>query len=279
MHFIFPIIKEKTYKIDKQTKQQIYKKDKTVSSLPSSIQYLSNDCLEDKREDYQNRSVLYHVLQLCTMICTHTHIWAVLTVDCWFGLQAWWPWGFFVTWWTEPTKTKTCPRHPDVGALTPGIPSRIRVTMSPVWLCDLWPCQGLSLGPVAEGLLVIYMAIKRFTAIMLFKDPHFWWMKINKTSSQKPAASPGNPGAPIQRNRVGLTSQNQNWGNFNPRSPDEEKWIPKWDSWNELKGKELLLGLHLGQNEKLSWDLLHLRQKELSRGVTVVNLKGVTSSF
>ena len=44
---------------------------------------LSNDdCLEDKREHYQNCSVLYCLLQLCTMICTHTRVF--LAVDCQF---------------------------------------------------------------------------------------------------------------------------------------------------------------------------------------------------
>ena len=41
------------------------------SLLPSVRQRLSyNDCLEDKREDYQNCSVLYSVAQLCTIIYT-----------------------------------------------------------------------------------------------------------------------------------------------------------------------------------------------------------------
>jgi len=40
--------------------------------LIETLQHLSyDDCLEDKTEDYQNCSVLYCVLQLCTMICTH----------------------------------------------------------------------------------------------------------------------------------------------------------------------------------------------------------------
>ena len=43
-----------------------------VSPIISSIrQHLSyDDCLEDKRKDYQNCSVLYCVTQLCTVICT-----------------------------------------------------------------------------------------------------------------------------------------------------------------------------------------------------------------
>jgi len=41
--------------------------------LLSISHYLSNDdCLEDKREDYQNCSVLRCVRHLCTMI--HTHV-------------------------------------------------------------------------------------------------------------------------------------------------------------------------------------------------------------
>jgi len=36
-----------------------------------SIRHLSyDDCLEDKREDYQNCSVPYCVTQWCTIICT-----------------------------------------------------------------------------------------------------------------------------------------------------------------------------------------------------------------
>ena len=47
-------------------------------SLPSITQHLSyDDCLEDNREDCQNRSVLYCTTQLCTVICTL--MWAVLT--------------------------------------------------------------------------------------------------------------------------------------------------------------------------------------------------------
>jgi len=42
-------------------------------TAPSNRQRLSSDaCLEDKREDNQNCSVLCCVQQLCTMICTHT---------------------------------------------------------------------------------------------------------------------------------------------------------------------------------------------------------------
>jgi len=46
--------------------------------VPSNRQNLSSSaCVEDKREDNQNCSVLCCVRQLCTMICTH--MWAVLT--------------------------------------------------------------------------------------------------------------------------------------------------------------------------------------------------------
>jgi len=45
---------------------------------PSSRQHLNSGvCLEDKREDNQNCSVLCCVWQLCTMI--RTHMWTVLT--------------------------------------------------------------------------------------------------------------------------------------------------------------------------------------------------------
>jgi len=54
--------------------------------IPSTWQHLSNDdCLEDKRENYQNCSVLCCVRHLCTMI--RTHIWAVVAVDCWFRFR------------------------------------------------------------------------------------------------------------------------------------------------------------------------------------------------
>ena len=61
-----------------------------ITPLPSSRHYVSrDDCLEDKREDYQNCSVLHCVSQLFTVISTHT--WAVLTGvpyrDCWFRFQ------------------------------------------------------------------------------------------------------------------------------------------------------------------------------------------------
>jgi len=40
--------------------------------LPSNRQHVSNDeFLEDKREDYHSCYVLYCVLLLCTVICTH----------------------------------------------------------------------------------------------------------------------------------------------------------------------------------------------------------------
>ena len=42
-----------------------------VIVVPSIREHLSyDDCLEDKRKDYQNCSVLYCVTQLCTIICT-----------------------------------------------------------------------------------------------------------------------------------------------------------------------------------------------------------------
>ena len=45
-----------------------------ISPLPSSRHRLSyDDCLEDRRENYQNCSVLCCVQQLCTMIHTHTY--------------------------------------------------------------------------------------------------------------------------------------------------------------------------------------------------------------
>ena len=52
-------------------------------SLRSSRRHLSyDDCTGDKRENYQNCSVLYCVRQLCTMI--RSRIWAVLKAECWF---------------------------------------------------------------------------------------------------------------------------------------------------------------------------------------------------
>ena len=57
--------------------------DTIFSPLPSSRQYLSCDaCLEVKREDNQNCSMLCCVRQLCTMI--RTQMWAVLAV-LWIG--------------------------------------------------------------------------------------------------------------------------------------------------------------------------------------------------
>jgi len=53
---------------------------------PSSRQHLSSDdCLDDKREDYQSCSVLCCARQFCTMI--HTHMWAVLKDECWFRFR------------------------------------------------------------------------------------------------------------------------------------------------------------------------------------------------
>ena len=45
-----------------------------TTSLPCSRLHMSyDDCPEDKREDYQNCSLLYCVQQLCTVTHTHTH--------------------------------------------------------------------------------------------------------------------------------------------------------------------------------------------------------------
>jgi len=50
----------------------------TRCSMTSDRHHLScDDCLEDKREDYQNCSVLYCVSQLYRVISTH--IWTVPT--------------------------------------------------------------------------------------------------------------------------------------------------------------------------------------------------------
>jgi len=57
----------------------------SVLCLPSSSQHLSSDdCLEDKRKDCRNYSVLHCIRQLCTM--THTHI-SSFKVYCWFSLS------------------------------------------------------------------------------------------------------------------------------------------------------------------------------------------------
>ena len=49
--------------------------------LPCSRQHLRYDCcLEDKREDCQNCSVLHCVQQLCTVICTHIRAVVKVTV-------------------------------------------------------------------------------------------------------------------------------------------------------------------------------------------------------
>jgi len=54
--------------------------------LPSSGQHRSNaDCPKDKREDYQNCSVLYCLRHLCTVI--RTHVWAVPKVDYYFSFR------------------------------------------------------------------------------------------------------------------------------------------------------------------------------------------------
>jgi len=55
-----------------------------ISPLLQYTTYLRCDpCLNDKKGDHQNYSVLYCVQQLCTVICSHIR--AVLKVDCWFG--------------------------------------------------------------------------------------------------------------------------------------------------------------------------------------------------
>ena len=42
-----------------------------LTPLPSIRQHMSyDDCLEDKREAFQNCSVLYYVTQLHTILCT-----------------------------------------------------------------------------------------------------------------------------------------------------------------------------------------------------------------
>jgi len=46
----------------------------------------NDDCLEDKREDYQNCSLPHCVRQSCTVICTR----AVFTLDCWFRFTPCW---------------------------------------------------------------------------------------------------------------------------------------------------------------------------------------------
>jgi len=53
-----------------------------LSHAPRTLQLKHpscDDCLEDKREDYQNCSVLYCVLQLYTVVCTL--MWALITVN------------------------------------------------------------------------------------------------------------------------------------------------------------------------------------------------------
>jgi len=54
-------------------------------SFPSNHHLSDDDCLEDKREDCQNCSVLCCVRQLCTMIRTHMR--AVLKDECWFTFR------------------------------------------------------------------------------------------------------------------------------------------------------------------------------------------------
>jgi len=58
----------------------------TIFTPPTIRHHLSNDnCLEDKRENYLNCSVLCCVWQLCTVICTHK--WAVIKDECWFSFR------------------------------------------------------------------------------------------------------------------------------------------------------------------------------------------------
>jgi len=56
------------------------------ATLPSSRHHLSyDDCLEDKRENYQNCSVMCCIRQCYEVICTH--IWAVLKDECLFRFR------------------------------------------------------------------------------------------------------------------------------------------------------------------------------------------------
>jgi len=55
----------------------------TCCSAPEKVLCCNDDCLEDKREDYWNCSVLYCVQQLCIVICTQQM--SSFKFDCWFG--------------------------------------------------------------------------------------------------------------------------------------------------------------------------------------------------
>jgi len=54
-----------------------------IPSSPVDIIWLMMIVWRIRRKYYQNCSVLCCVRHLCTMICTH--VWAVLTVNCWFS--------------------------------------------------------------------------------------------------------------------------------------------------------------------------------------------------
>jgi len=53
--------------------------------LSSRQHQIYDDCLEVRRENNQNCSVLYCVWQLCTI--RHTHTWIVLKFACWFWFR------------------------------------------------------------------------------------------------------------------------------------------------------------------------------------------------
>ena len=77
------LLNERPKYVDSLLAEDIYSCFRICSPLPSNRQYLSCDaCLEVKRQDNQNCSVLCCVRQLCTMISTLR--WAVLTV-LWIG--------------------------------------------------------------------------------------------------------------------------------------------------------------------------------------------------
>ena len=48
--------------------------DKNIMSVSATQGGHNNDCLEDKRESYQNCSVQCCVQQLCTMVRTQSHM-------------------------------------------------------------------------------------------------------------------------------------------------------------------------------------------------------------
>jgi len=49
---------------------------------PPSLRLSSDDCLEDKSEDYQNSSVVYCLPQLYTVINTHTPVSSSYRCNC-----------------------------------------------------------------------------------------------------------------------------------------------------------------------------------------------------